>query len=89
MKLKSVLLCGVLAAASAGAAGSALAAEPYVIYLSNNFMGNDWRQQMIRSAEIATNKGPLAGRVDLKIEQAEGSVEVPNKFAQQYHPAKA
>ena len=36
--------------------------EPYVIYLSNNFVGNDWRQQMQRVAEVSVNKGPLAGR---------------------------
>ena len=76
MNLKSLLLGGALAAATTLAAlAPAAAADPYVIYLSNNFMGNDWRQQMIRSAEIATKKGPLAGRVDLRIEQAEGTVQ--------------
>ncbi len=76
MSLKSLLLGGALAAATTLAAlAPAAAADPYVIYLSNNFMGNDWRQQMIRSAEIATKKGPLAGRVDLRIEQAEGTVQ--------------
>jgi ribose transport system substrate-binding protein len=52
-----------------------VAADPYVIYLSNNFMGNDWRQQMIRSAEIVTKKGPLVGKFELHIEQAEGTVQ--------------
>lgn len=76
MRLKSLLTAGALAAATTFAAlAPAAAADPYVIYLSNNFMGNDWRQQMIRSAEIATRKGPLAGRVDLRIEQAEGTVQ--------------
>ena len=32
-------------------ASQGLAADPYTIYLSNNFVGNDWRQQMIRVAE--------------------------------------
>lgn len=50
-------------------------AEPYVIYLSNNFMGNDWRQQMIRVAEVSVAKGPLAGRVDLRVENVENAVE--------------
>ena len=50
-------------------------AEPYVIYLSNNFMGNDWRQQMIRVAEVSVAKGPLAGRVDLRVENVENKVE--------------
>ena len=53
------------------------AAQPkkYTIYLSNNFVGNDWRQQMLRSAEIAVEKEPLADRVVLKIENAETTVQ--------------
>src|SRR5436190_1538681 len=54
---------------------SAAADKKYTIYLSNNFVGNDWRQQMERVAEVSVNKGPLAGRVDLKIENVENKVE--------------
>ncbi|RWE38694.1 MAG: sugar ABC transporter substrate-binding protein [Mesorhizobium sp.] len=49
--------------------------KPYTIYLSNNFVGNDWRQQMLRSADIAVKKPPLAGRVDLKVEVVETTVQ--------------
>ena len=49
--------------------------KPYTIYLSNNFVGNDWRQQMLRSADIAVKKPPLAGRVDLKVEVVENTVQ--------------
>lgn len=56
-------------------AGAASAADPYVIYLSNNFVGNDWRQQMERVAEVSVKKGPLAGRVDLRIENVENTVQ--------------
>lgn len=61
----------------AGSLGSQAAAEDkkYTIYLSNNFIGNDWRQQMERVAEVSVNKGPLAGRVDLKIENVENTVQ--------------
>jgi ribose transport system substrate-binding protein len=77
MRLKSALGCAlaVAVAATLSVGTPVVAADPYVIYLSNNFMGNDWRQQMIRSAEVAVKKGPLAGRVDLRIEQAESTVE--------------
>jgi ribose transport system substrate-binding protein len=51
------------------------AAGPYVIYLSNNFVGNDWRQQMERVAQVAVGKAPLIGKVDLRVENAEGTVE--------------
>ncbi len=47
----------------------------YVIYLSNNFVGNDWRQQMERVALVSVSKGPLAGRVDLRIENVENAVQ--------------
>lgn len=50
-------------------------AKEYTIYLSNNFVGNDWRQQMLRSAEIAVNKPPLKGRVNLKVENVETTAE--------------
>src|SRR5690348_9423848 len=57
-------------ATSAGAEG-----KKYTIYLSNNFVGNDWRQQMERVAQVSVNKGPLAGRVDLKIENVENTAQ--------------
>jgi ribose transport system substrate-binding protein len=61
----------------AGSLGFEAAAQDkkYTIYLSNNFIGNDWRQQMERVAEVSVNKGPLAGRVDLKIENVENTVQ--------------
>jgi len=49
--------------------------KKYTIYLSNNFVGNDWRQQMERVAEVSVNKGPLAGRVDLKVENVDNTVQ--------------
>src|SRR5439155_17242200 len=49
--------------------------KKYTIYLSNNFVGNDWRQQMLRSADIAVKKPPLAGRIDLKTEVVETTVQ--------------
>jgi ribose transport system substrate-binding protein len=74
-------LCVSLAALAAAAAigqgqpAAAQGEEPYVIYLSNNFVGNDWRQQMQRVAQVSVEKGPLAGKVDLRIEVAEGTVQ--------------
>jgi ribose transport system substrate-binding protein len=49
--------------------------KKYKIYLSNNFVGNDWRQQMLRSAQVAVTKPPLAARVDLTIENAEQTAQ--------------
>jgi ribose transport system substrate-binding protein len=49
--------------------------KPYTIYLSNNFVGNDWRQQMLRTAAIVVKMRPLAGRVNLKVENVETTVQ--------------
>src|SRR5262245_23384767 len=75
--LAGALLAGavVLAASARPTAPSGHAAKEYTIYLSNNFLGNDWRQQMERVAKVAATKGPLAGRVNLKIENVENTVQ--------------
>ena len=78
-----LVVAGALALTAAAAlrtSGSAAkpqakAAKKYTIYLSNNFLGNDWRQQMERVAKVSVSKGPLAGRVDLKIENVETTVQ--------------
>jgi ribose transport system substrate-binding protein len=76
VKLKATLVALAAATAALAAAPPAMAeGKPYKIYLSNNFVGNDWRQQMERVAEVSVKKGPLAGRVDLKIENVEGTVQ--------------
>lgn len=77
MKLSNLGLAALAAASLlAGAPGAfAQTGDPYVIYLSNNFVGNDWRQQMERVAVVSVNKGPLAGRVDLRIENVENAVQ--------------
>ena len=58
-------ILGVTAAASAAIAADASAApaasERYTIYLSAVTIGNDWLQQMLRSAQVAVDEGP-AGR---------------------------
>jgi ribose transport system substrate-binding protein len=73
----TALLAAVLALAATAArdARSGSGAKKYTIYLSNNFLGNDWRQQMERVAKVSVGKGPLAGRVDLKIENVENTVQ--------------
>jgi ribose transport system substrate-binding protein len=61
------------AVACVGALGAQ--AADYTIYLSNNFVGNDWRQQMIRVAQVSVTKPPLAGRVELKVENVDNTVQ--------------
>ncbi len=76
MKIKAALMALAITSSALAAAPPAFAeGKTYKIYLSNNFVGNDWRQQMERVAEVSVKKGPLAGRVDLKIENVEGTVQ--------------
>jgi len=78
LKLFAKYLAGAACAAAVVvglAQGAGAADKKYTIYLSNNFVGNDWRQQMERVAKVSAEKGPLAGRVDLKIENVENTVQ--------------
>ena len=79
MKRFALSLTGAVCAAAMLVGGLAHQAsaqdKKYTIYLSNNFVGNDWRQQMERVATVSVNKGPLQGRVDLKIENVDNTVQ--------------
>jgi ribose transport system substrate-binding protein len=59
----------------AGVALSHAAGKPYVIYLSNNFVGNDWRQQMEKVAQVSADKDPFKGKVELHIENSDNTVQ--------------
>lgn len=70
-----VLLAGALALTSRSASASTrgvssnhAAKKQYTIYLSNNFLGNDWRVLMENIAKVLAVKAPLAGKMNLKIE---------------------
>src|SRR5688572_4155941 len=72
------ILAGCLLAPLAVAAVSAPAVaqdKKYTIYLSDGLIGNDWLQQMQRSAQVAVTKPPLLGRVDLHIETVENTAQ--------------
>jgi ribose transport system substrate-binding protein len=77
VRIYSAVAALVVCAVSAGGAPvlATAADKTYKIYLSNNFVGNDWRQQMLRSAEVAAKKAPLAGRVALTVNNAESTVQ--------------
>ena len=64
-----MIACGIAVPARSAAA------RKYRVYISNNFVGNDWRQQMLRSVQVAAAKPPLAGRVDLKVDNVETTTQ--------------
>ncbi|MFN0315702.1 MAG: substrate-binding domain-containing protein [Burkholderiales bacterium] len=57
------------------AADEAKPSKPYLIYLSNNYIDNDWRVQMVKTAEVAARKPPLKGKVDLKVVISQNTVQ--------------
>ncbi len=74
----SAALVGLLLVPSAFASQSAAApahAKKYTIYLSNNYLGNDWRVQMEHEAQILTQIGADKGRVDLHIVNVDNTVQ--------------
>ena len=61
----AVLAAGVTPAVAspkvAALKAHAAASTPYTIYLSNNFVGNDWRVQMEKEATVAADAGAVQG----------------------------
>lgn len=71
-----LVLLGLVSSAFAGHGSAAsLHAKVYNIYLSNNYLGNDWRVQMEHEAQILTKIGPDAGRVNLHIVNVDNTVQ--------------
>jgi ribose transport system substrate-binding protein len=56
-----------------GSASSKGSDEVYKIVVSNNFLGNDFRPQMLRLAELTAKEKPFAGRVELQVVNAEST----------------
>jgi ribose transport system substrate-binding protein len=56
-------------ASTAGAGGSLKEAKkpPYTFVVSNNFLGNDWRPQVEKLAQLTAKLPPFAGKVNVKI----------------------
>jgi ribose transport system substrate-binding protein len=86
--LKAAGVCGVALAAlitaacssgSSPSSSSAAKSKPYTIYLSNNFVGNDWRVQMEKEATVAAGLAPFKGVVNLTITNAGDTV--PDQIA--------
>lgn len=79
----AVLMGGVFAGcgssdSSSDSGGSAAAGgegESYEVYVSLNFSGNSYRQQIVKTMELAQEKGELAGRVDVNISSAGQTVQ--------------
>lgn len=48
---------------------------PFKVVLSNNFLGNDWRPQMERLAELTAQQAPFRGKITLQIVNSETTTQ--------------
>lgn len=71
---KSATTSATMSATMAGTQ-SAASKEKVKVFLSNNFMGNDWRVQMVNTAQAVAKKEPFASRFDFKVVNVENSPE--------------
>jgi ribose transport system substrate-binding protein len=66
MGLAAAVAAGLVA--TAGAGGSKAAKNPpFTFVVSNNFLGNDWRPQVEKLAQLTAKLPPFAGKVNVKI----------------------
>jgi ribose transport system substrate-binding protein len=72
--LLSGALVGGVAGASSAQARPKAASKPYTIYLSNNFVGNDWRVQMEKEATVASGLAPFKGVTKIIVTNAAATV---------------
>jgi ribose transport system substrate-binding protein len=56
---------------SSASASSAKSAKKYKVFLSNNYMGNEWRPQMVNAAKLVASSPQYADRVGLEIRNVE------------------
>jgi ribose transport system substrate-binding protein len=68
------LVVAGFAVSSAGAKGRVtVASRKFTIYLSNNYMGNEWRPQMENVAKVIANSPEYRSKVSLQIRNAQGT----------------
>lgn len=76
--LAAAVTAGPVLAATAlpmpAATAATSASPPYTIYLSNNYVGNDWRVQMEKEATVAATMSPFKGKVKLTVTNAGDTV---------------
>jgi ribose transport system substrate-binding protein len=73
----SLLVLGIIIGCSGKKSSDTASTGPqkYKIALSNSYMGNDWRQEMLKAIQVAATKSPYAEEVELTIVNSENSPE--------------
>jgi ribose transport system substrate-binding protein len=63
--------CGNSGSDSTSSSASSGSADKPTVVLSNNFMGNPWRQQMVKSAEFIAAQAPYKDKADFAVKISE------------------
>lgn len=53
--------------------------DEYKVVISNNFLGNDFRPQMLKLAELTAEEPPFKGKVDLEIVNSEPTTQAQSQ----------
>lgn len=82
----AVAACGSSGSSSTSAAGSGASSQssassqkPYKAYVSINFAGNPFRQQILKTMQLATQKGQIANKVTLTDSSAAQTVQAQSQ----------
>ncbi len=68
MAVAAALCVSFIGSAAAGTSSTkAKHGPPYTFVVSNNFLGNDWRPQVEKLAQLTAKLPPFAGKVNVKI----------------------
>jgi ribose transport system substrate-binding protein len=68
----SLALAACGSSSSGGSSGGG-SGHKFTVYLSNNYMGNEWRPQMENVAKVIAGKPQYSGKVDLQIRNVQGT----------------
>lgn len=69
----AIAACGSSSGGSGGSAAAGGTGHKYTIYLSNNYMGNEWRPQMENVAKVIAGKPQFRNKVSLQIRNVQGT----------------
>jgi ribose transport system substrate-binding protein len=67
----AVLSLAACSRSASGSGGKAGGGHKYAIYLSNNYMGNEWRPQMENAAKLIASSPEYQSKLDLQIRNVE------------------
>jgi ribose transport system substrate-binding protein len=63
--------CGSSSSNNSSSGSSAKNGKKYKVFLSNNYMGNEWRPQMVNAAKLIASSPKYADRVNLQVRNVE------------------